>query len=666
VVRILVYDTVRLTSLFLLCAATLAADVFVEQAPRDDLALQMAVSELRLTLKTSGGRVTLRGPAQFGAGQAAADQGFEILPENGGLVVRSSGTGLVHGAFRLAELVHRDGFNPGLRLAERPAFAERMFSYEGTVLDLPDEGYYFRDRPYANPFTIEAQSEAARAAMRHLLRYGFNSITFLHLNLEDYVNYDRLGDGFRVYAADSLHRARSEQFCRMLRDLTGYAHRLHMRLYIQIYEFSFPDHLDGRTLTDASEYTWRVAEARLTEMLQRTGVDGLVVTATEPSPRLNYRGFQLWKTPEGAGRMAQRYQQIIVGKNKRRMIFRTWWVADDMASFNRVLSTAPDAGTVYDAKEGDGDFFLCVGENRLLHGGAPARRPFMITFDAFRQFDGWGRALFFPSFWGERFRSSQRQGVKIVNAWGPWIPGCIYPGTWVAKYDDYDYLRQEHSPAHAMLYLFARLAWDPRQPVARIAGDWARLYFGQHAGAVEEALLLSNELWKTTYLGSSPNSGLAFKWTMLFQRRPELIDRAGVDWSIKTVRESNRRAIELADRIHALLYSIDPAVVPSPGMARELQRSADLTALYFRTFTLWRELVFLDHRAAGERAAILAVASDLEKILPEWRRFPREAKDWLVFQFDPDLATAPGWMQRSSLAEAVEEMKLRALRIAPK
>ncbi len=647
------------TFLFFLLTGVLSAGVTVEHATADDAALQLAVSELTRALPASGAHVVLRGSGAFLVGDTAENQGFEILPENGRLVVQSKGAGLIYGAFRLAEMIRRDGFNPRLRLREQPAFAERMFSYEGTVLNLPDEGYYFRNRPYVNPFTIREQAEAARTAMRHLLRYGFNSITFLHLNLEDYVDYDQLGDGFKVYAADSHHRVRSKEFCRVLREVTAYAHSLHMRLYIQIYDFSFPDHLDGRQLNDQSEFTWRIVDARLSEMLQRTGVDGLVVTATEPSPRLNYRGFQLWKTPEGAGRMAQRYQQIIVGKNGRRMIFRTWRVANDMATFEHVLSTATDPNIIYDAKESDGDYFLSVGTNRLLTGGAAAKRPFMITFDAFREFDGWGRTVFFPRFWDERFRTAQQQGVKIVDAWGPWIPGCIYPGIWVSKYDDYDYLRQEYSPAHPMLYLFARLSWNPQQPADQIASDWARLHFGKHAAAVEQVLKLSEALWKETYIGPTPHSGLAFKWTMLFQARPELIDKVGRDWTIGTIQATNRRAIEMAGRIRNLIDSIDPSETPSPGMARELRRAADLTDVFFRTFALWRELVFRAHRVKQDREGMLAALENLEKTLPEWRRFPREAKDWLIFQFDPDLSTSPSWMQRSSVADAVRQFKAK-------
>jgi len=76
-----------------------------------------------------------------------------------------------------------------------------MLSYEGTIFDLPDEGLYFRDPPYVNQPVLEEQLGYAKQAMRRLLQNGFNTITFLNLNVEDYVNYDLLEDGkARVWA----------------------------------------------------------------------------------------------------------------------------------------------------------------------------------------------------------------------------------------------------------------------------------------------------------------------------------------------------------------------------------------------------------------------------------------------------------------------------------
>lgn len=647
----------RTIGLWLLAAGLAAAQVVVQGVPESDPALEMAAGELRAALsKAGGGRVVLEGKSL-----APELEGFEIAPAEGGLRITSQGAGLIYGTFRLAEIVRRDGFTPSLHLRESPAFAERMFSFEGGLLNLPDEGFYWRQAPFVNPEVLRRETDGARQAMRMAVRHGFNSITFLNLNLEDYVNYDRLGNGFEVYAADSLHRQRSAVFCRALRELAGYARQWRLRLYIQIYDLSFPDHLDGSRLADDSEHTWRIVDAKLSEMLERTGVDGIVVTATEPSPRLNYRGFQLWKTPEGAGRMAQRYQDIVVKKNRRRMIFRTWRVANTMDTFERVLSAAPDPQIVYDAKHTDGDFFLCVGGNRLLYGGAPARRPFMATFDVFREFDGWGRTIFYPAFWAERFRNARRAGVVAVNAWGHWIPGCIYPGVWVGRLDEYDFMRRGQPPVLATLYLFSRLAWNPDTPVEQITSDWTRLNFGAQAAAAGKALQLSERLWGATYIGPHPYSQTAFKWTMLFRPSPTPPAPAGADkWTVDTVRQSNRQALEMARQLHAAASAIDPGKTPNPEAAREFRRAADLTLLFFRTFAPWRELVFRTWWAGPDmpqqdRQAILELADEVRRLLPEWRTYPSEARDWLVL--DDTLARDLGWTGHASVAGWLDRWK---------
>jgi hypothetical protein len=77
----------------------------------------------------------------------------------------------------------------------------------------------------------------------------------------------------------------------------------------------------------------------------------------------------------------------------------------------------------------------------------------------------------------------------------------------------------------------------------------------------------------------------------------------------------------------------------------------------------WRELLWKSYgyghgdNSQENKVSILQVIQDLEKVLPEWKDYPRESKDWLVFQYDPDLITAPAWMQRTSLVETVDKVK---------
>lgn len=648
--------------------------IVLDNAPRHDPALQLALADLKLALKTrsssgdfsddvpsKGRRIVLKGIGEFRDDREISSQGFEIAPIPNGLLVSSAGVGLVSGVFKLAEAIRRDGVDWNLRRSGSPAFGERVFSYQGVLFNLPDEGYYSRHEPYVNEPLLKEQLESAKEAMRRLLPYGFNSIAFLNLNVEDYINYDLWVDGKRVYPPDSLHRARSAIFCRALSELADYAHSLHLQFFLQLYEFSLPDHLDGRGLTDDSAATWELVDAKFLELFQRTTLDGIILTMTEPSPRLAYRGITLWKTPEGAGRMASHYHDTIVKKCGRRLIVRMWMVTDDIESFKRVLEGAPEPEIMYDTKETNGDFFLSVGENPLIKGGAPKLRPFSVTFDVFRQFDGWGDLLFYPTFWEERFRNARANGVVAVDAWGPWLSGCIFPGIWVGKYDDYDFLRHGFRPALASLYLFSRLAWNPDNSVEDITRDWAALNFGkENAGALSKALFLSCDLWKTTYLGADDRG--TFKWTMVFQPVSSESAATFEKHSFAELEQSNKKALALALQVHALIHSLDSRKAPNQQALREFRRAADLTLLYFRTFTLWRELLWRKHAMDGNKgreneSALRRVCAQLDTLLPEWRKYPRESKDWFIFRFDPEMNAAPAWLARTSVADTVREVQ---------
>ncbi|MGD0921106.1 MAG: hypothetical protein ABSA70_04990 [Terriglobia bacterium] len=645
-----------------------------DQVPTEDAAFRLAVEDLQRAVEARGFRVlfsgqcevnapcvVVKGRGKFQNDREVANQGFTIEPIRNGLQLSSSGIGLVYGAFRLAEAIRRDGVDWNLRRSETPAFGERIFSYQGTVFGLPDEGYYFRHPPYVNAPLLEQQVEAAKTAMRRLLPYGINTVAFLNLNVEDYINYDLWGNGNAVYSPDSLHRTRSAIFCRALSELADYAHQLHMQFFLQIYEFSLPDHLDGRQLSDGSQRTWELVDAKFGELFQRASLDGIILTLTEPSPRMAYRGITLWQTPEGAGRMASHYYDTVVKKVGRRLIVRLWWVTDDPQGFKRLLTETPDPGIMYDTKNTNGDFFLSVGENPLISQGSTRTRPFSVTFDTFRQFDGWGTLVLYPTFWADRFKHARENGVVAVNAWGPWFPGCIFPGTWVGKYDEYDFLRHGFRPALASLYLFSRLAWNPTDSPEAIARDWAALHFGkENAEALRKVLCLSYDLWKTTYLGEDDRG--TFKWTMVFQPVDPSTAEFFKNHHLEELQLSNRRALTLAAKIHALIYSMDTRKAPDPEAIREFRRAADLTLLYFRTFALWRELLWRNHAmaerrdAAGE-AALRRVAAELAMLLPEWRKYPGEAKDWFVFRFDPEMNTAPSWLKRTSVAEIVREIQ---------
>jgi hypothetical protein len=72
-----------------------------------------------------------------------------------------------------------------------PHYALRTYSEEGQLLALPDRGYYFPDGSNADVASIHAEAEALEAeVIPALLRLRMNTLTVLHSDVEDYVNYD--------------------------------------------------------------------------------------------------------------------------------------------------------------------------------------------------------------------------------------------------------------------------------------------------------------------------------------------------------------------------------------------------------------------------------------------------------------------------------------------
>jgi hypothetical protein len=56
-----------------------------------------------------------------------------------------------------------------------------------------------------------------------------------------------------------------------------------------------------------------------------------------------------------------------------------------------------------------------------------------------------------------------------------------------------------------------------------------------------------------------------------------------------------------------------------------------------------------------ERRTILGLAAELDGILPEWRNYGTEARDWLIL--DDTLARDLGWRQHASVAGWVKRWK---------
>lgn len=668
----------------------------IARALARDPACQLAFEELRSALSVRGVRTSdvvsvtsregamfamladgPRPPAKRPTGDAlTSGEAFVITsPRKRSLLVQGgSALGVAYGLHHVAERIRLGEDVWQVRAREAPFFGERLFSEEGQLLDLPDRGYYSDDPPYLNVDVLNSEVARLKALLPHLLRHRFNGLTILHLNVEDYIDYDLLDRP--IYAQDDPHRARSKALCQLMKDFVEHAHSLHLRVYLQVYELAYPPAV-GRhyQLTDASEDAAKVIDAKYRELFSRVPIDGMVITATEQHPRCGYRAKRLWSSTEGLARMACFYHRAIVQNCGKRLVFRLWRTGQTPKAFETVAANTPDDLTLC-IKNTSGDYYLKVGANALLRTGAPSKKPFMVLFDAFREFDGWSRLICYPTLWKERFELCAKTGVNAVNCWGPWSPGCIWPDeergylvgpdtpkSWRGLWADYRIFLNGFTPGQANVYLFSRLAWAPKTPVDQITRDWAKLHFGPtNVAVVAQALDLSQKIWMETFLRRTHPCHV--KWTMIFSPRNERADDALKHNTFDAILQSNQRSIEGSQRMLQLIQSIDPATCPNPAAGEGLRTAAEKTALFFETYMTAREgwlrrgrlKVLKGEARAAELKALTDVCTRLRSLLPKWQEYPQEAVDWRILEDDGKLRTAPYWMGHASVKQFVAEI----------
>ena len=334
--------------------------IVIPRTKQNDAGLAMAVEDLRRALndpnvscRSDGatlpaGDLILLGTEPGNAKKTTAAlpaEAFCIRPvEMDGrraAVVAGDTRGLMYGTFKLAERIRLgdDPLKVSIQLA--PAFKQRMFSEEGQLLDIPDQNYYADDAPYVNEKRLRREVDEAKKQIDHVVRLGYNTITFLHLGFDEYIDYKYLDKP--IYKPGDRHLARTPVFCRYMGELCDYAHARHMDIYLQLYEIQYPPELDR--LYDVSldsPNIDKIISAKCRELFERVPLDGLVITTTETHPRCGYRSKCLWQTTGriGAGKMLTLYHNACKAMGKQSQ-FRTWQIANNAAEPRRLFRRFP-------------------------------------------------------------------------------------------------------------------------------------------------------------------------------------------------------------------------------------------------------------------------------------------------------------------------------------
>jgi hypothetical protein len=280
----------------------------------------------------------------------------------------------IHGHLRLAETrAHAppcsDAWIAHAARFEAPAaspYRTRTWSEEGQLLDLPERAYYNADGSM-NMDAVAAEAAALEAEMvPPILRLGFNSLTLLHSDIEDYVTYATLPAFLPgappVYPANDTHWKRvgplSSFMNAWVRNITvNYG----ITVYFQVYEMSWPSQLctfgsteDGVVDTAnispslplncslGSTELQAILMARYNEFFANVpDVAGIVLTLTDSwQPRAGYNFTTLWKTTAELAQVATVYYNAIVLEGGRPMICRL----HAMARFVRYNNIAAGCG----------------------------------------------------------------------------------------------------------------------------------------------------------------------------------------------------------------------------------------------------------------------------------------------------------------------------------
>jgi hypothetical protein len=569
-----------------------------------------------------------------------ADGAYRIAASEGGITIRAStALAAVHGmAFlteRLLSGAGRDELNALDRLVT-PAFENRFVDLGGVGI-LPDSAawaardYSHHNRAFIHvlsaepPFLDAAGFEEIRAEFRSYVRrmalYGYDGIVFK--GFLEFVDFDRLGNGFEVYARDSAWRERHGTLRRAFGELFEYARSVGMKVVLSTDMVALTPPLEAYLIRefgsiDAEDPAlWEVYRLAAEEVFDAMPVDGLMIRVGETGAVFNLEGWdyhsQLHVRTRAAMQQMLRALTAAAEPRQRTIYFRTWSVGIGETGG---MHTRPDVyvgifdelnlpGLVVSTKYSSGDFYSWLPLNPTLGIGQERR---MVELQARREYDGFGA---FPNLMAPLHRTALQQlraaNPQLRDVWvwtqegGPLraSPRSLYPfhGFWQL--------------IDADVWLAARLAWDPEADVAALTRAWVRRELGGDSAAdatVTDVLLASrgpvrDGLYIEPFarrqvhaLGLEPPPMLwIFEWDIVTGSSAALstiylLSRDDLDAAIAR----GHTAVAEVGRMRESVDAIAVERVAQPELLLSLRRSLAYQQDLFGTLAAYRE-TFLSH-----------------------------------------------------------------------
>jgi hypothetical protein len=315
------------------------------------------------------------------------------------------------------------------------AFPTRLY-IDMNTLDAPDV-YFYGPGGALNATAVSTSLAPLLSLAPSLAARGFTGVVLEVTGIEDFISYERLGNGSEVYAPGSAHRARAGAWAAALAPALAELAAGGLEPYLMCFDLMFPPALAARyNLTLRSPDLRAVLVARFSELFSRLpalrGV--LLYVADAWSPRAGYAFAQLWASLDDLAAVATLYYDAFTAAAPAgaRLVFSLWVppsagavpVADAWA----LLRNATPPGITFAVHDSEGDFSVASPVNALLAAGAARDRALLVGSDAFRQLDGWGRLLSCPAAqWAPRLRLAAATGAAGGMVYSDWSPAITWP-----------------------------------------------------------------------------------------------------------------------------------------------------------------------------------------------------------------------------------------------
>ena len=311
------------------------------------------------------------------------------------------------------------------------------------TLDAPDVSYYTPSGDL-DARAVAASLEPVLSLGPSLAAAGFTGVVLQVTGIEDFISYDRLGNGSEVYPPGAAHRARADAWGAALAPALARLAAPGLSPYLMFFDLMYPPALAARyNLTLASPQLRGVLQARFAELFARLpALRGVLLYVSDCwSPRGGYVFTQLWATLEELAAAATLYYDAFTAAAPAgaRLVFSLWvppgaaGASGSAAQAWALLRNATPPGITFAVHDSEGDFSVASPVNALLAAGAARDRALFVGSDAFRQLDGWGRLLAWPGEqWAARLQLAAATGAAGAMVYSDWSPAITWPDSGAA------------------------------------------------------------------------------------------------------------------------------------------------------------------------------------------------------------------------------------------